>query len=205
MHMANILDFNALDVALKTLGALLEDESDERINIVVCGGSSLKATHLVTRTTKDVDIVAMLDSNENIVEAQPLPEVLLKAAGQVAGSMSLPANWLNNGPRSIVNHRLPNFGLPEGFLQRLKRRGYGTMFNVYFLDRIDQISFKLFAAVDLGGSSRHLDDLNSLSPSEDELFAAAQWVKIQDPSEAFEETMKAMLRMTGHERVADRL
>jgi hypothetical protein len=188
-----------------SLGVLLEDLNKAQINIVVCGGSSLIATNLVTRTTKDVDIVAMLDSNAKIVEAQPLPETLLQAAGSIAAAMNLPADWLNNGPRYIVNPRLPNYGLPEGFLQRLRMRAYGTKLNVYFLDRIDQIYFKLFAAVDHGGPSRHLDDLDSLSPTDDELYAAAQWVKIQDPSEDFTETMKTMLRITGHERVAEKL
>jgi len=192
-------------LALKTTGALLEDLVDTPINIIVCGGSSLIATGLVNRTTKDVDIVAMLDSNEKLVEAQSLPEALLQAASQVAASMQLPDSWLNNGPRSIVNKHLPNFGLPEGLLQRIKKQTYGTKFNVYFIDRIDQIYFKLFAAVDLGGPSRHLDDLNALSPNDDELIAAAQWVKIQDPSESFSEMMKTMLRMTGYERVAEKL
>jgi hypothetical protein len=203
--MENRLDYSTLDKAFLTLGALLEDSKNARINIVVCGGASLIATNLVTRTTKDVDIVAMLDSNEKIVEARPLPEILLQAADSVASAMNLPASWLNNGPRSIVNPRLPNYGLPEGFLQRLKTRTYGRNLSVYFLDRIDQIYFKLFAAVDLGGPGRHLDDLDSLTPTDDELYAAAQWVQIQDPSESFTETMKTMLRMTGHERVAEKL
>ena len=203
--MNNKLDYNTLNKAFLSLGALLEDETTAQVNIVVCGGSSLISTRFVNRTTKDVDIVAMLDSNENIVEAQLLPETLLKAAGKVAASMSLPAFWLNNGPRSIVNPRLPNFGLPAGFSQRLKKRAYGTKLNIYFLDRIDQIYFKLFAAVDLGGPSRHLDDLNALSPTDDELIAAAQWVKLQDPSESFAEMMKTMLRMTGHDQVAENL
>jgi hypothetical protein len=203
--MENRLDYTTLNRAFLSLGVLLEDSNNAQINIVVCGGSSLIATNLVNRTTKDVDVVAMLDSNEKIVEAQLLPETLLQAAGSVAAAMNLPAYWLNNGPRSIVNPRLPNYGLPEGFLQRLKMRAYGTKLNVYFLDRIDQIYFKLFAAVDHGGPSRHLDDLDSLTPTDDELYDAAQWVKIQDPSEDFTETMKTMLRMTGHERVAEKL
>jgi len=203
--MYNTLDYNTLNNAFVSLGALLEDTAPAQINIVVCGGSSLIATGLVSRTTKDVDIVAMLDANEKIVEAQSLPEALVEAAGKVAMAMKLPASWLNNGPRSIVNPRLPNSGLPEGFLQRIKKRTYGAKLNVYFMDRKDQIHFKLFAAVDLGGPGRHLDDLTSLSPTDDELIAAAQWVKIQDPSESFAEMMKTMLRMTGHERVAEQI
>jgi hypothetical protein len=203
--MENRLDYATLNRAFLSLGALLGDSKSAQIKIVVCGGSSLIATNLVNRTTKDVDIVAMLDSNEKIVEALPLPEILLQAAGSVASAMNLPASWLNNGPRSIVIPLLPNYGLPEGFLQRLKPQTYGTNLRVYFLDRIDQIYFKLFAAVDLGGPSRHLDDLDSLTPTDDELYAAAQWVKIQDPSEGFTETMKLMLRKTGHERVAEKI
>ncbi|MDD5674533.1 MAG: DUF6036 family nucleotidyltransferase [Chitinivibrionales bacterium] len=115
--MHKMLDYDSLNVALKTLGALLEEAMSAQINIVICGGSSLIATGLVNRTTKDVDIVALLDSNEIIVEAHPLPDALLKAADQVAKSMNLPTTWLNNGPQSIVNRRLPNYGLPEGCLQ----------------------------------------------------------------------------------------
>ena len=62
------------------------------------------ATNLVNRPTKDVDVVAMLDSNEKIVEALPLPETLLQAASSVASAMNLPANWLNNGPRRLLIH-----------------------------------------------------------------------------------------------------
>jgi hypothetical protein len=118
-------------------------------------------------------------------------------------SMNLPTNWLNNRPCRIVNPQLPNYGLPEGFLKRTIKRTYGTKLNVYFLDRISQIYFKLFAAVWHGGPSRHLDDLNSLSPTDDELFNAAQWTIIQDPSEL--DTLKKMLRVVGHERVAEQL
>jgi hypothetical protein len=70
--MDNMLDYNTLNKAFSTLGALLEEANAAQVNIVVCGGSSLIATGLVNRSTKDADIVAMLDSGGNIVEAQPL-------------------------------------------------------------------------------------------------------------------------------------
>jgi hypothetical protein len=81
--MDNRLDYDTLNKAFLTLGTLLAESITATINIVVCGGSSLIATGLVSRTTKDVDIVAILDSNKNIVAAQPLPEILLKAAGMM--------------------------------------------------------------------------------------------------------------------------
>lgn len=122
INMDNLLNNKVLQISLRTLGTLLEELASAQINIIVCGGSSLIATGLVNRTTKDVDIVAMLDAKGNIVEAQPLPAVLIETADQVATSLNLPKSWLNNGPRSIVNPRLPNYGLPEVFFKESRNR-----------------------------------------------------------------------------------
>jgi len=50
----------------------------------VIGGASLLVLGLVTRTTRDVDVVALVEGDE-LVSAQPLPAVLRQAAGIVAG------------------------------------------------------------------------------------------------------------------------
>lgn len=188
------------------LGGYLARVGQAPVSLVVCGGSALIATGLVLRTTKDVDVVAMLDEDGLLLEAEPLPPDLLAGARLVAAELGLPADWLNNGPRSIINPSLPNQGLPEGFLGRLQRIDYGRVLRVYYLDRYDQIHFKLFAAADKGGPSYHLDDLETLQPTDAELLAAARWaMERQDPSPAFAKTVKAMLRQTGHEDIAAQL
>ncbi|MBI9018167.1 MAG: nucleotidyl transferase AbiEii/AbiGii toxin family protein [Phycisphaerae bacterium] len=40
-------------------------------SLVVCGGTALNAMHLVQRTTKDVDIVAMINANDQLADPAP--------------------------------------------------------------------------------------------------------------------------------------
>src|ERR1700691_5946743 len=75
---------------------------EEQFTIAVVGGSALLALGLVTRTTRDVDVVELLDG-ELRVSAQPLPAALLEAAGVVAADFDLPADWLNAGPAQLVD------------------------------------------------------------------------------------------------------
>jgi hypothetical protein len=73
---------------------------EEQFTIAVVGGSTLLALGLVTRTTRDVDVVALLDGDV-LVSAQPLSAALLEAAGVVAADFDLPADWLNAGPAQL--------------------------------------------------------------------------------------------------------
>ena len=61
----------------------------------------------------------------------------------VARDFSLLPRWLNPGPAKLLE-----FGLPDGFAERLERRDYDAGLVVYFASRYDQIHFKLYAAVD---------------------------------------------------------
>ncbi len=158
------------------------------------GGSALLALGLVERTTKDVDIVA-LRSDEDLDYAKPLPEGLQAACDLVARDFSLPAGWLNPGPTDLLK-----FGLPDGFVDRLERRDYGEALVVYLASRYDQIHFKLYAAVDQG-PGKHESDLRALAPTEEELVAAAQWSRTQDPSEGYAQVLRGALATFGVENV----
>jgi len=63
---------------LSKLGEQLELQNSQEINLVVCGGSALNVTGLVSRTTKDIDLLGQLEDNR-VVKAQ-LPEVFWNAA-----------------------------------------------------------------------------------------------------------------------------
>ena len=130
----------------------------ESHTIVVIGGSALISLELVSRTTRDVDVVALL-RDERLVSARPLPRGLVSAARQVAEDFALPARWLNEGPTDLLD-----FGLPDGFLQRGTSRSYEPGLEVIFASRVDQIHFKLYAVVD-SGVGRHLTDLEALQPT----------------------------------------
>ena len=154
------------------------------------GGSALLTLGLVERTTKDVDIVA-LRSGDDLESAKPLPDGLRAAGDLVARDFSLPAEWLNPGPTELLE-----FGLPDGFVDRLQRRDYGEGLVVYLASRYDQIHFKLYAAVDQG-PGKHEQDLRALAPTEAELLAAARWSRTQDPSEGYAQVLRGALESFG--------
>ena len=198
---------DTLEQALALLGGIRDRAPEAHsISLVVCGGSALIATGLVTRTTKDVDVLEWLDDTGAIAEISTLPQWLVEASGRVAELLNLPADWLNPGPRSLVNPRLKDKGLPGGLVDRLVRQDYGNRLVVHFISRLDQIHLKIPAAVDQGGPSRHLDDLLTLSPSAEEIEAACRWAMTAiDPSPPFAETLRQMLSSIGFANVASRL
>ncbi len=172
-------------------------------SLVVCGGTALNAMHLVQRTTKDVDIVALMDSKNQLLDPAPLPEELLVAAKEVADTLNLTQDWLNNGSSS-GDGGLFRLGLPDGFKKRLVKKYQGEKLTIYFISRLDQIHFKLYAAIDQLGSY-HASDLKELSPSDDELLAAIGWTITHDPSEGFQTAIKLFLREFGYERLVDKI
>ncbi|MFA6930672.1 MAG: DUF6036 family nucleotidyltransferase [Lentisphaeria bacterium] len=133
--------------------------------LVVCGGSALIATGLVQRTTRDIDILAFMEANE-LKDSEPLPYYLLRAAANVARTLELPEDWLNNGP--AMQFRM---GLPAGFQKRLHTIVVGEKLTMHYIDRYDQIFFKTYASADRGGY--HVSDLRAINPSDEELIAAA--------------------------------
>jgi hypothetical protein len=168
----------ATDRLLSALGEQLSI-ADHEYDLIVIGGSALLALGLVSRATRDVDVVA-LTSSAGLNEALPLPKPLADARARVARDFDLPEDWLN----SEAAADMLRLGLPEGFTERLTRKGYGPSLTVRFASRFDQIHFKLHATVDRGGG-KHFSDLVALKPSQAELLAAARWTRTHDPSDAF--------------------
>jgi hypothetical protein len=87
--------------------------------------------------------------------------------------------------------------------ERLQTHSYGTHLTVHFIDRIDQIHFKLYAAADRGGY--HIEDLRALDPTPAEIDAAARWTTTHDVSEGFVMVLKDLLRNLGYADSANRL
>ena len=191
------IDISKLNEALLLLNEQLILTDAPATEIVVCGGSALIATGLVPRTTQDVDIVALIQSNV-LIDSEPLPDYLLNAADNVGTILSLPADWLNNGPASQFQ-----MGLPPGFQERLTTVVVGKKLTVHYIGRYDQIFFKTFASADRGGY--HVSDLKALNPAEDELIAAAKWCITQDASEAFRMILKDMFKQLGWQNVSEQI
>lgn len=184
---------------MSLLGNLMVARKRSPIHLVVCGGSALIALNLVTRTTKDVDVLATLDDGQ-LHCARPLPDWLREDANAVRTELNLPDNWLNDGP---ADENLFRLGLPSGLAGRLVLREFGPVLTVSFISRYDQIHFKLYAAADQGG--RHFTDLKKLSPTADELLAAARWTFTQDVSEGFRQVVGEVLQALGYGNLIDQL
>lgn len=168
----------SLEKALLMVGELLHADG-ESASVVIIGGAALNLLGIVRRTTRDVDVVAMSSEpagGQLFRPPQPFPEPLERAIATVARDLGLPANWLNGGPASQWD-----VGLMDGFGERLHWKSYASL-HVGIADRYDLIHFKLEASADQPASdnNRHLDDLLMLHASDEELGAAAAWVKAKN-------------------------
>jgi hypothetical protein len=179
--------------ALRALGEILASQG-EYAAVVVVGGTALIMQGLVTRVTRDVDVIAIShdppEKESKVIEApEPLPEVLTRAISRVARDYNLPNDWMN----TMVGLQWKT-GLPEGFEERIHWRQYDGLW-LGLADRYDLIFLKLYATADSEGpTSVHFQDLMALKPNDEELDAAAQWVRTQDPSEPFARILDEVLR-----------
>jgi hypothetical protein len=190
-----------IEKALAAFSEQLEALGAGRVEMVVCGGAALNVLGFVRRTTKDVDVLALVERKGraiSLTKAGPFPSLIKQAADKVQKDFNLPANWLNPGPASVMD-----FGLPHGLMDRVIIKAYGRALIIHYLGRSDQIHFKLYAAVDQGG--KHFDDLLALKPSSQELEDAARWTITQDPSEGFGLVIKDFLNQIGYADVAAKL
>jgi alkylation response protein AidB-like acyl-CoA dehydrogenase len=178
--------------ALRALGEIL-DSQGETVAVVVLGGAALIMQGFVARVTQDVDVIAISREtqelkNRDIEPPEPLPEPLVRGILRVARDFNLPDDWMN----TTIGLQWKT-GLPPGFSGRIHWEQYGGLW-LGLADRYDLIFLKLFAAADSEGpSSVHYQDLMALHPTHDELGAAAQWVRSQDPSPLFAKIIDQVL------------
>jgi len=181
-----------LETAVRALGELLGARG-HHYEMVLIGGGNLILRGLVTRpTTKDLDVLGAW-SPTGVAALEKMPGPLAVGIEDVALAYGLSSDWMNLGPAAILDH-----GVPSGFPERLERRDYGGLV-LWLADRVDMICFKLFAAVDQGIRSRHLQDLRELAPTRDELLVAARWTRTHDPSPGYRALLLETLVVLGVE------
>jgi len=83
------------------LGNLMVARKRPAVHLVVCGGSALIALKLVVRTTKDVDVLALLQDGE-LHCARPLPEWLMEDAKAVQTELTV-----SSGPQRSLGCTWP--------------------------------------------------------------------------------------------------
>jgi hypothetical protein len=189
--MEDIPDSDRLNELLGALADRLAGHARSH-ELVVVGGAGLLALEIVDRGTKDVDVVARIEDGD-LLKGRPLPAALEEARDEVAEDFGVSDAWLNAGPADLVD-----FGLPDGFLDRVETKVFGDALTVHFASRYDQIHFKLYAFVDQG-LGKHGQDLAALDPSREELLEAARWTRTHDPSPGFREMLERALAYLGVE------
>jgi len=106
------IELSGMEEALKTLGILLH-ERECYYEVVAIGGGSLLLLGLISRPTKDLDVVAMME-NCQLVSADPLPQRFVQAVQDVGMTLGLGNNWVNAGP-ALYSHKVYRKGLQIGW------------------------------------------------------------------------------------------
>ena len=195
-----LLDPENFEQALHLLGELLADRKAAHYDLVVCGGSTLLATKIVSRSTHDVDVLAQKNLDGEIFRAHPLPGELLQAAGEVARELSLESGWLN----SSASFHFPDFhALPNAFWADLDIHDFGECLRVRFVTRGGQILLKLYACLNRA-ETRDIEDLLALNPDATETESGLNWLLPSIPGLTHRERLPELLTALGHGELTER-
>jgi hypothetical protein len=180
----------AIRRSLQVLGEKVSRAGREPICVMVCGGSALNLSGLITRTTEDVDELGI---ESGVRELEPLPEWLLRCAEEVGVELGLEEDWFNDAA-SV----LKNLGYPAGLMERAKRERFGDGFEVAIASRMDLIAMKCLAALDPKSGRKHLEDLVDLAPSGEEVLFAQSWLFARPTSPQFRQAFERLCAVLGH-------
>jgi len=158
-----------------------------RLEGIAIGGAALALLGIITRETRDCDLLDP-ELSPQMTEAAIAFAREVRARGEL-----LRDDWLNNGPRSLA--RL----LPEGWRSRLQPIFQGKSIHLWCLGRPEFLLSKLFALCDRG---MDLGDCLALAPSPEELTQAQPWLEAQDLNPEWPNHVRATLldlaRRLGH-------
>jgi len=154
---------------------------------VAIGGAALNLLDVVSRLTKDCDILYP-EIPRDIAEASRAFATEVRARGD-----TLQNDWLNNGPASLANQLLPQWQ------ERLQALFSGNVIRLRSPCRVDLLCAKLFALCDRGID---LGDCIALAPTTDELAKVLSWLELQDANPDWPAHVRATLvdlrRRLGH-------
>lgn len=152
-----------LDGALQLLGEVMEIRNLNPQHLVVCGGAALRALKIVSRTTRDVDVLAFRgDVDGEINMAWPLCAELKAAVADVATELRMTKkDWLNASTSFLIGALEE---LPSSIWKDLMVKTYGSRLTISFIGRVGLIFLKLRAAVQRD-EKRDKDDLVALAPT----------------------------------------
>lgn len=183
---------NRADVekALTELGRQMALRDADHVTVVCCGASALCVLGLLARRTLDVDAIGLIGTNGEIAaidEFSPEVDQAITAAGL---SLGLLPGWFNGAASAVLAR-----GLPTGALERSagQAKDFGPCLTVRFMDRIDLVALKMYAALNPKEGRRHVKDLVEINPSREELLHGTKWIGSLPSSPAFKESLRRLL------------
>lgn len=153
-------------------------QRDVRFDAVIVGGTALVLLGVVSRATRDCDVLEPL-LPQDVAAAARAFATEVRAAGE-----PLADDWLNNGPATLVDIQ------PPGWRERTIVAFSGNAVTLRTLGRLDLLCSKLFALCDRG---LDLGDCLALQPSSEELTQLAPWVQARDMHPDWPEHVRATL------------
>lgn len=155
---------------LEALGSILEKESGEPLDILVCGGMALILQGLIDRRTRDIDGIALVTEKDGayVLKKPHLKKAFKKALRRVAAVYGITPNWISFQARTLLDD-----GLPPGIVERAEVRRYGEKLTLRLISRYDQVHLKLKAAIAREGPDA--GDIREMGATEEEIAAAAGW------------------------------
>ena len=120
------------------------------------GASALCVLGLLARRTLDIDAIGLIGTNEEIVSIEEFSPEVNDAIAAAGLSLGLLPGWFNGAASAVLAR-----GLPVGALERsaVQAKAFGPCLTVHFMDRIDLIALKMYAALDPKEGRRHVKDL----------------------------------------------
>ncbi len=189
---------------LEELDQWMELEDCSPIDWVVCGGAALGLQRFQDRPTRDVDVLGRWDAAVlDVASIETFPENVAACIKRVAANhpelAGLGQNWINLGPRALLQD-----GLPWGFASRLRELRVGNRLTLRLLGRQDLVALKLYAAADDRGPRQevHFADLKGLAPTFGELDQAIEWVRTRRDFEEKRPVVKEVIERLGYEDLA---
>ena len=153
-------------------------ERSKTFDAICIGGTALSLLGVISRETQDCDILDPV-----------IPEEIKFLSEEFAKDMSesgidLKADWLNNGPASLVQD------LSENWKASLQVIYKGSAITLYTLGRLDLLKSKVFALCD---RAIDRDDCIKLNPRKEELKKILSWLELRDGNPMWPEHVRDTL------------
>ena len=133
------------------------EEQSLNFEAIVIGGAALALLGIITRTTRDVDLLT-----------SSIPPIIKRQAKEFAKIRGLAESWLNNAPESLKNE------LPAGWESKIQRIYQGKSLTLWTLERQHLIISKLYATCDRDADD--FQDLLAMKPNAKEIDEASDWI-----------------------------